>query len=361
MSDAPSGGRQERRGAFSADRGPRRGPTTLGAGDPQDRRRWATASPRPRRDQARRRLCHPPPRHSARSVRSGRGRKPKGYTEVRIVGVGGGGGNAVNRMIEAGVSGVDFIAAEYRPPGVGALAGDAPDTPGRPHAPGASAPAAIPRSASAPPKIASPSWKTRLPGRTWSSSPPGWVGERARRATPVIAKIARNHKALTVGVVTLPFGFEGARRRRVADEGVGQLAGGGRCPDRDPKRSTAEPGRALYEHRAGLSPGRRYAAPRRAGYRRPGDRHRADQPGLRRRAHSHAGRRQRSDGHRRRERRRPRAQAARAVVASPLLEHSIDGASGILLNVTGGPDLTLHEVSEVAEFVTQATSRRTRT
>jgi cell division protein FtsZ len=47
-------------------------------------------------------------------------------------------------------------------------------------------------------------------------------------------------------------------------------------------------------------------------------------------------------------------QAAQAVVSSPLLEHSIAGASGILLNVTGGPDLTLHEMTEVAEFVTQA-------
>ncbi len=48
--------------------------------------------------------------------------------------------------------------------------------------------------------------------------------------------------------------------------------------------------------------------------------------------------------------------AAEAVVSSPLLEHSIAGATGILLNVTGGADLTLHEVSEVAEYVTQAAS-----
>jgi cell division protein FtsZ len=47
-------------------------------------------------------------------------------------------------------------------------------------------------------------------------------------------------------------------------------------------------------------------------------------------------------------------QAAEAVVSSPLLEHSIAGATGILISVTGGADLTLHEVSEVAEYVTQA-------
>jgi cell division protein FtsZ len=50
------------------------------------------------------------------------------------------------------------------------------------------------------------------------------------------------------------------------------------------------------------------------------------------------------------------AEAAKAAIASPLLEHSIAGATGILLNVTGGPDLTLHEVSEVAELVTEAVS-----
>ena len=80
-----------------------------------------------------------------------------------------------------------------------------------------------------------------------------------------------------------------------------------------------------------------------------------DQPRLRRRAHDHERRRQRADGHRH----RPAARTARPrppsiAISSPLLEESVEGATGILLNITGGRDLGLFEVNEAAEIVQSA-------
>ena len=76
-----------------------------------------------------------------------------------------------------------------------------------------------------------------------------------------------------------------------------------------------------------------------------------DQPRLRRRAHDHAGRRLGPDGDRRGRRREPAAEAAKNAVSSPLLEQSVEGATGILLNITGGSDLGLFEVNEAAEII----------
>jgi cell division protein FtsZ len=159
-----------------------------------------------------------------------------------------------------------------------------------------------------------------------------------------------------VGVVTLPFGFEGARRRRVADEGVARL------------REVVDALIVIPNDRL-LNLAERSTSIVQA-FRLADDMLRHGVQGIAdlvtvtglinldfadvRSIMQDAGSALMAIGEGSGDDRA--AQAARAVVASPLLEHSIDGASGILLNVTGGPDLTLHEVSEVAEFVTQATS-----
>ena len=103
-----------------------------------------------------------------------------------------------------------------------------------------------------------------------------------------------------------------------------------------------------------IQDGRRHPPPGRAGNHRPDHRSRDRQPRLRRRPHDHARRRLGADGNRRRPGREPRGEAARTAVSSPLLESSIDGATGILLNITGPADLGLFEVNEAAEVVTSA-------
>jgi cell division protein FtsZ len=184
----------------------------------------------------------------------------------------------------------------------------------------------------------------------------GMGGGTGTGATPIIAQIARNHKALTVGVVTLPFGFEGARRRRAADEGVLQL------------RAAVDALIVIPNDRL-LNLAERSTSIVQA-FRLADDMLRHGVQGIAdlvtvtglinldfadvRSIMQDAGSALMAIGEGNGDDRA--AQAARAVVASPLLEHSIEGASGILLNVTGGPDLTLHEVGEVAEFVTQSTS-----
>ena len=88
---------------------------------------------------------------------------------------------------------------------------------------------------------------------------------------------------------------------------------------------------------------------------RPDHDARPDQPRLRRRAHDHEGRRHRADGHRlRRPARTARSEAAERALSSPLIDTEIVGATGILLSIAGGDDLSLLEVNEAAEVVRQA-------
>src|ERR687884_328014 len=108
----------------------------------------------------------------------------RGFTEVKIIGVGGGGSNAVNRMIEAGVQGVDFVAVNT----------DAQ---------------ALQMSAAV--------HKLPIGGRSTKGLGTG------SGAAPIIADIARHARALTVGVVTLPFTFEGYRRRKTAEAALERL------------------------------------------------------------------------------------------------------------------------------------------
>ena len=143
---------------------------------------------------------------------------------IRVVGVGGAGVNAVNRMIEAEVDGVEFLAVNTDV----AVAAVARRRTSR------CTSARTSRAASAPARTrssaATPRWRTttassrcsRAP--TWSSSPPARAAAPGTGAAPVVARIARELGALTVGIVTKPFGFEGSRRRDAAEPGVEALA-----------------------------------------------------------------------------------------------------------------------------------------
>ena len=148
--------------------------------------------------------------------------RPGNYANIKVVGVGGGGQNAVNRMIEAGLSGVEFIVMNTDVQVLDlALAptrlqlGDAL-TKGL----GAGGNPEVGRNAA---EESRQDIKKMLEGADMVFITAGMGGGTGTGAAPVVAEIARDTGALTVGVVTKPFSFEGPRRLRLAEEGIATL------------------------------------------------------------------------------------------------------------------------------------------
>ncbi|MBV9121524.1 MAG: cell division protein FtsZ [Chloroflexi bacterium] len=274
----------------------------------------------------------------------------KGFTEIKVVGVGGGGSNTVNRMIEADVRGIDFIAVNSDSQALthslsthrlqigrkltkGLGAGGRPEVGER---------AAV---------ESSHEIEAEVENAHMVFVTAGMGGGTGTGAAPVVAEIARQQGALTVGVVTKPFPFEGAKRASAAEEGLARmrdavdalivvpnerlltLAGKGTTM-MDAFRLADD---VLHQGIRGIAdlvlvPGvinldfaDVYAVMHNAGsaLMALGE---ATGPS--------------------------RAKiAAQAAVDSALLETSIAGAKGVLLNVSGGDDLTLSEVEEAAEVV----------
>src|ERR671917_1206525 len=183
------------------------------------------------------------------------------------------------------------------------------------------------------------------------------VGEGGGTGTggaPIVAELARELEALTVGVVTKPFAFEGRKRSDQADRGIEELR------DRVDTLIVIENDRLLQvvEKRTSIVDAFRMADDiLRQGVQGitdlitvPGivNLDFADVRTIMREAGSALMGIGSASGENR------AAEAARTAVSSPLLEHSVDGATGILLNITGPPDLGLFEVNEAAEVVTNA-------
>ena len=126
----------------------------------------------------------------------------------------------------------------------------------------------------------------------------GEGGGTGTGAAPVVARIARELGALTVGIVTTPFKFEGTRRRMRGRDRRRGAPRGVRHGDRDPERPAARGARPLDVDDRRVQDRRRRAAPGRAGDLRPDHDARPDQPRLRRRPHDHVRRRLGADGHR---------------------------------------------------------------
>ena len=182
----------------------------------------------------------------------------------------------------------------------------------------------------------------------------GMGGGTGTGAAPVVAGIARGLGALTLGVVTRPFAFEGARRRRHADGGIAALR------ERADTLITIPNDRllALADRRLPLVDAFRLADDvLRQGIQ--GIAELITTPGLInldfadvRTVMAGAGPALLAIGHGAGEARA--AAAARAAITSPLLEGGMAGATGVLFNITGGADLTLHEVNEAAGIITAA-------
>src|SRR5215831_13942490 len=272
---------------------------------------------------------------------------------LKVVGVGGGGSNAVNRMVDAGLTGCEFIAVNTDAQALLMTDADVKMPIGSDvtRGLGAGADPGVGRAAA---EESRDELKEALKGADMVFVTAGEGGGTGTGAAPIVAKLAQEIGALTVGVVTKPFSFEGRRRAEVASCGVDELR------DEVDTLIVIENDRLLQvvEKRTSILDAFTMADD----VLRQGVQGITDLitiPGLVnldfadvRTIMNEAGSALMGIGSASGENRA--TEAARIAVASPLLEASIDGATGILLNVTGGSDLGLFEVNEAAEVVTSA-------
>ncbi|GAA1748105.1 cell division protein FtsZ [Nostocoides vanveenii] len=279
---------------------------------------------------------------------------PQNYLAViKVVGIGGGGVNAINRMIEAGLKGVEFIAINTDAQALLMSDADVKLDVGREltRGLGAGADPEVGRRAA---EDHAEEIEEVLKGADMVFVTAGEGGGTGTGGAPVVAKIAKGLGALTIGVVTRPFTFEGRRRANQAETGIGSLREEVDTVIVIPNdRLLSISGRSVSMLDAFRS---------------------ADQvllsgvqgitdlittPGLInldfadvKSVMSGAGSALMGIGSSRGEERA--VQAAESAISSPLLEASIDGAHGVLLSIQGGSDLGLFEINEAARLVQEA-------
>ncbi|HEX8074941.1 MAG TPA: cell division protein FtsZ [Thermoleophilaceae bacterium] len=273
---------------------------------------------------------------------------------IKVVGVGGGGTNAVNRMVDAGLKGVEFIAVNTDAQALQMCDADIKLQIGSQLTRGLGA-GANPDTGYGAANESRDEIKEALKGADMVFVTAGEGGGTGTGAAPVIAEIAKEEiGALTVGVVTRPFAFEGSQRSRQASEGIDHL---GQQVDTlivIPNEKLL----GIVERRTSILDAFRAADD----VLRQGVQGITDLitiPGLinldfadvRTIMHD-AGSALMGIGTASGENRA--AEAAKAAISSPLLEQSVEGATGILLNITGGADLGLFEVNEAAEIIQSA-------
>jgi cell division protein FtsZ len=272
---------------------------------------------------------------------------------IRVVGIGGAGTNAVNRMLEAGVEGVEFIAVNTDVQALQMCEADHKLRIGREITKGlgGGSDPQVGRDAAV---AAYDEIKALLKGSDMVFITAGEGGGTGTGASPIIAEIAREVGALTIGVVSRPFRFEGKRRQDQATKGINALrekADTVIVVPNDKLLTVVERGTSMLAAlkvaddvlRQGIQ----------------GICDLVTMPGLInldladvRTIMTGAGTAHMGIGTARGEQRAQKA--AEAAINSQLLETSIVGARGILLNVSGGNDLSLFEVNEVAQAVNQA-------
>lgn len=272
---------------------------------------------------------------------------------IKVVGVGGGGVNAVNRMIESGLKGVEFIAINTDAQALLMSDADVKLDIGRELTRGLGAGADPAKGRQAAEDHATEIEET-LKGADMVFVTAGEGGGTGTGAAPVVARIARSLGALTIGVVTRPFGFEGRKRANQAETGIAALSEEVDTLIVIPNDKLLQ----MTDHKVAILEAFKQA----------------DQvlmqgvsgitdlittPGLInldfadvKSVMSDAGSALMGIGSARGE---DRARtAAEQAISSPLLEASIDGARGVLLSIAGGSDLGLFEVSEAANLIEEA-------
>jgi cell division protein FtsZ len=272
------------------------------------------------------------------------------FARIKVLGVGGGGSNAVNRMIEEGLQGVEFVAINTDAQAL--MLSNAPQRVriGEKLTKGLGS-GGHPETGCKAAEESEDELYEVLRGADMVFLTAGMGGGTGTGATPVVAKIARELGALTIGVVTRPFTFEGSRRRKVAEEGIAQLKEevdtlivipNDRLLQIVEKRVTLQDAFGVADDvlRQGIQ----------------GISELITVPGLInldfadvRTIMAEGGAALMAIGHGEGENKA--TEAAEQAIASSLLDVTIDGAQGILFNVTGGPDLTLFDVNEAAEII----------
>src|ERR671914_44154 len=270
---------------------------------------------------------------------------------IKVVGIGGGGSNAVSRMVDVGLSGVEFIAVNTDAQALLSVEADqkvhigAQSTRGL----GAGADPEVGRMAATESRD---ELKEALKGADMVFVTAGEGGGTGTGSAPVIAEIAKDEiGALTVGVITKPFEFEGRRRMQQALDGIEKLRANVDTLIIVPNEKLLQ----VVERRESITDAFRKADD----ILRQGVQGITDLitvPGLInldfadvRTIMSDAGSALMGIGTASGESRA--TEAAKAAVSSPLLEETIEGATGMLLNITGGEDLGLFEVNEAAGVV----------
>ncbi|WP_137625840.1 cell division protein FtsZ [Lactiplantibacillus pingfangensis] len=272
---------------------------------------------------------------------------------IKVIGVGGGGGNAVNRMIAEDVQGVEFIVANTD---VQALQSSNAETkiqlgPKLTRGLGAGSNPDVGSKAA---QESEEAITEALTGADMVFVTAGMGGGTGNGAAPVVAKIAKDSGALTVGVVTRPFTFEGPKRARNAAEGIAQMKdnvdtliiiANNRLLEIVDKKTPMmeafqEADNVLRQGVQGISdlitsPG--YVNLDFADVKTVMQNQGSALMGI----GSASGENRTAD-------------ATKQAISSPLLEVSIDGAEQVLLNITGGPDMSLYEAQAASDIVSQA-------
>jgi cell division protein FtsZ len=272
------------------------------------------------------------------------------FARIKVLGVGGGGCNAVNRMMAEGLRGVEFVAINTDAQAL--MSSMAPNrvrigdklTKGL----GSGGDPAIGAKAA---EESSDDLYETISGADMVFITAGMGGGTGTGAAPIIARISKETGALTIGVVTKPFSFEGSRRRQVADEGIANLKQhvdtliaipNDRLLEIVDKKTALqqafrEADEVLRQGIQGIS--ELITVPALLNLDFADVRAVMDQGGAALMAIGYG------------EGDNKAVQSAEQAIASRLLDVTIDGARGILFNVTGGPDMTLYEVNEAAEII----------
>ena len=286
----------------------------------------------------------------SKSEQSDRNPDAASSVSIRVVGVGGGGGNAARRMAESKLRGARYLALNTDVQALRSLKGIQTFAIG-PNATGGAGSGGRPELGRKAMRESQAEVATLLEGADMAFIAAGMGGGTGTGAASLVADIARKRGALTVGVVTLPFAFEGAQRRERAEHGLRQLkqkvdtlivvendrllpALDGRVVLEEAFRLADE---ALRQGVQGISDIVTVSGMINVDF--------ADV----RAVMEGGGAAFMAVGHGKG--RDAAAKAARSALANPLFDAPLEGASGILFNVTGGDDLTLGQVHEVAEIV----------
>ncbi|MEY4457896.1 MAG: cell division protein FtsZ [Actinomycetota bacterium] len=271
---------------------------------------------------------------------------------IKVVGVGGGGVNAINRMIEAGIRGVEFIAINTDAQALVMSEADVKLDVGREltRGLGAGADPEVGRRAA---EDHAQEIEECLAGSDLVFVTAGEGGGTGTGGAPVVARIAKSIGALTVGVVTKPFSFEARRRREQAEAGIAKL------------RAEVDTLIVVPNDRLLAIADRAISAPEAfaiadevllSGVQGISDL--ITNPGLInldfadvRSVMQDAGTALMGIGSARGAERA--VKATEAAIASPLLDTTIDGAHGVLLSIQGGSNLGIHEINEAASLITE--------